>query len=72
MPVIQYSDRSVSYDDSQEVKNAVFQKVLDWFNEQEAYSGESIAQSDGCQIAMSELLETIADKIIKFDVKWQD
>lgn len=72
MPVIQFKDHSVSYDDSQETKNAVFQAVLDWFNKQEAYSGECIAQSDGCQIALSGLLERIADKIIKFDVKWSD
>jgi hypothetical protein len=70
MPVIQFEYHSVSYDDSQETKNAVFQAVLDWFNEHEQYSGEGIAQSDDCQINAAPLLERIADKIIKFDVKW--
>ncbi len=72
MPVIQYSDHSVSYDDSQEIKNAVFDRLMVYFNEMEAYCGDTIAQSDKCQENMVELLCVIADKIIKFDVKWED
>lgn len=72
MRIIRYKDHTISYDDSPEMREAVFQAVLGWFHENEAYSGECIAQSDGCQIALSNLLEYIADKIIKFDVKWED
>jgi hypothetical protein len=72
MPVIQFEEHAVSYDDSQEVRNAVFERLMIYFNEMEAYSGECISQSDKCQENMVELLCNIADKIIKFNVKWED
>ena len=70
MRVIRKDDHEVRFDDSQEVKDKVFEKLIDFFKEHETYSGESICQSDGPQVEAPELLSTIADDIIKFRVKW--
>ncbi len=54
------------FNDSQEIKEKVFQKVLEYFKEHEAFSGESILQSDNPIIEAPHVMAEIADDIIKF------
>lgn len=64
-------DFVVKFDDSKEVKDKVFEYLLNKFYlKYESFSGESIHQTDDPQIYAPEVLADIADKIIKFDVEW--
>lgn len=65
-------DYTATFDDSEEAKQAVFQKLLTFFTFHEAFSGESVMQCDGPQIAAPELLSEIADEIFKFKVEHKD
>ena len=57
------------YDDSETIKNAVFERVMEFFKDHEAFSGESIMQSDSPLIDAPNVLADIADNIIKFSVE---
>lgn len=65
-------DVKVSFEDSQELRDKVFKKVLDYYLEHEAFNGESIMQSDNPQIFAPMVMSEIADEIIKFDVEWKE
>ena len=65
-------DMSISYDETVEVKEAVFRKLIDWYKEQELFSGESICQSDRGYEHGVVVLGEIADDIIKFDLKYDE
>ncbi|MCK5601995.1 hypothetical protein KAR91_09005 [Candidatus Pacearchaeota archaeon] len=62
----------VSFNDSDEVRDAVFEKVLEYFEEYECFCGESIMQSDDPIIYAPHYMSQIADDIIKFNVEWED
>jgi hypothetical protein len=55
-----------TYDDSPEAREAVFQRVMDYFKKYESLSGECIMQSDDPQIYAPEVFADIADGILKF------
>jgi len=59
---------TVEFDDSQAAKEAVFNKILEFFIESESFCGESIMQSDYPLIYAPTLLSEIADDILKFKV----
>jgi hypothetical protein len=63
-------EMSVEYDRSPEIKDAVFQAVIDYFLKMQLFHGEGIVQSDEAQIEAPLLMANIADNIIKFDVQW--
>lgn len=58
---------TVSYVDSFNMRNLVFEKVLEWIFKHEAFLGEVIVQSDECNIDAPDLIAGIVDEIIKFD-----
>jgi hypothetical protein len=63
----------VTYDDSPKLHKAVFDKLMkDFFLKHQAYLGESITQCDDPQIEAPQILANLADKIIKFKVKYND
>ncbi len=62
-------DYIVSFDDSAEAKEVLFNKLLEWFISQECYHGEAIMQSDEPIIAAPEILADIADEVFKFEVE---
>lgn len=62
----------VEYNDSKEIKNLVFDKLMEYFNKYEVYSGETIMQCDELHMEVPEVLSDIADNIIKFNVKFND
>ncbi len=61
---------TVSYDDTPELRNAVFERVLLFFIEQKTFSGESICQMDGPQIEAPNMLGDLADDVFKFQTKY--
>jgi hypothetical protein len=72
MKRIETVERIIEFDDSQEIKNAVFEELIkSFYMENEAFNGESIAQNDDCQIYAAHILGKIADKIIKFKCIWK-
>ena len=68
---IETGDFIVRFDDSQVVKDEVFDALIKWYMEMEAFSGESIMQADEPQLTAAEKLSDIADDIIKFDVQYK-
>ena len=64
--------QKVYYNDSQEVKDKVFEKLLEYFKEYEAFCGDSICQMDNPQIYAPVYLAEIADDIIEFEVDYDD
>lgn len=72
MTKLETEDFIVEYKDDQEARDAVFEKVLEFFIEHKSFHGEAIMQSDAPQIYAPELLSDIADDIVKFDVKNKD
>ncbi len=66
---IRKEDFEVSYADTEAVRIAAFQKLIEFFVKHESFSGESICQDDNCQIEAPGLLGEIADQI-GFEVDW--
>ncbi len=61
-------DATLSYLDTAEVKEQLFNKMLEFFKQHEIYSGEGVCQSDEVIIDAPNLLGDIADEIFKFEV----
>lgn len=59
-------DCVVEYQDDAAAKTKVFEKLIAYFKEHRAFSGESIMQRDGPQIDAAPLLSEIADEVIQF------
>lgn len=71
MKKIETGDFVCEYDDSESIKNAVFERVMEFFKTHESFSGEQIMQSDSPTIDAPNVLADIADDIIKFSVEWK-
>ncbi len=65
-------DCKVSFNNDTETRDAVFAKLINWYFKHEQFSGEGIMQCDGPLIDAANILCDIADKIIQFDVKWDE
>lgn len=65
-------DGHVSYEDSQDARDAVFERVLAFFLKHESFSGECIMQSDNPQIYAPELLSELADEVFKFETEYDE
>lgn len=72
MKTIELKYGTVTYDDSQEAMQAVFDRVLKYYFEHESFCGESICQSDNPIIDAPNAMAEIADNILKFDVDYGD
>jgi hypothetical protein len=70
--VAKISDGVVRYNCNQKAKDLLYETMLQWFIEQETFSGESIMQSDAPLIEAPELLCKIAEEIFEFDAIWVD
>ena len=68
----QWSEHSITYDDSQEAKEKLFIAMLEFFKKHSAYNGESIQQCDGPQIAAPTVLSDVAEKIFQFKVEYKE
>lgn len=69
---LQLDNCTVEYDDSQEVKDAVFQRVLAFAKKEEIFTGESLNQMDSGTIGSLEAMTYILDDIIKFKVNYDE
>jgi hypothetical protein len=67
MRKVKTENYEVGFDDSQEIKDRVFDALIEFYCKHEAFSGEVIMQSDDPQIYATELLAEIADDIINFE-----
>lgn len=63
---------TLSFNNDQKTKDLLYDAVLEFFCEHETYSGESICQCDSPQVEAPGLLAKIADRILKFEVKYKD
>lgn len=68
---LENDERIVTFRVNQEVKDAVFARVLEFFEEQDQFSGEGLHQSDNCLIEAPSVMSDIADKILKFNVHYK-
>lgn len=59
-------DPFVKYKDSQENKDMVFNKLIEWYTKHDLFCGESIAQSDDGNIYAHVVLGDIADKLFSY------
>jgi hypothetical protein len=66
MDIFEDDDVKVTANINEEVKDAVFQKIISFYKRHQCFSGESICQMDGPIIESPRLLADIADEIIKF------
>jgi hypothetical protein len=69
---IETDDYIVRFMSGDDVKEKVFNALVEWYKKHEAFSGESICQSDGPTIDATNILSNIADDILAFDVEWKD
>lgn len=72
MTTTETTDYKLTFDDSPEAKERVYQTCLAWFNKVTNYSGESIQQSDDTYEDAPELLSDIAENGFKFVQEWKE
>lgn len=72
MKTLKFDDYTVTFDDSEDAKQKVFDLLFQWYKSTEMFSAESIGQSDETYIAAPDLLGEIAEEGFKFDVKWEE
>jgi hypothetical protein len=73
MRVIKFRNAVVRFEDSPEIQNLVFEKLINsYFFKAGSFSGECIMQSDKAQEEAPVVLAEIADDILKFDVQYPD
>ena len=59
----------VSFEETPELKEEVYQRVLAWYVKHDSFLGESIMQSDNPQIDAPVFLSDLADDVFKFKYK---
>ena len=64
------SELHVSFEDTRELRDDVFNKLMEYFKSNECFTGETLQQSDDCIIEAPEMLSDIVDNLIKFKTKW--
>lgn len=65
-------DGTVTHQSGPEIRDAVYQKVLEFMLEQACFNGECAYQCDGISLDGPELFADLADNIFKFDATWDD
>lgn len=63
---LKYYDTTVSFTETEELKQQIFEKVIKWIEEHKAYHGESIHQNDDCLIDAPDLISDIVDNCFEF------
>lgn len=69
---IETNEVIVTYDASDNIKDAVFNRVIAYFKEHKVFQGETIHQMDNTIIDAPSVMSDIADNIIKFNVIYKD
>lgn len=60
------------FEDSVDLRNAVFEKVVAFFQKHETFHGEVIMQSDAPQLDAAPFLASMADELFRFKVEYKD
>lgn len=53
--------RTVSFNDTPELRDMVFEKLVSYFQKYDAFYGEDVAQSDSPQVGAIDLMTELAD-----------
>jgi len=72
MQTITTTDRTITFDDSPEAKDRVFDLMLDFFKQVDMFSGECLGQSDETYIEAPNILSEVAEDGFKFKVEYSD
>jgi hypothetical protein len=64
---IETNDYIVTYQETQEIKDKIFDLVIDFYRRHGAFNGESVFQNDNVHIDCPEFMSYIVDNVIKFD-----
>lgn len=72
MATLETTEAIVTFNDDEATKQAVFDRVLEYFKKHEAFHGESIHQMDNPIIDAPSVMSDIADDILKFSVQYKD
>lgn len=72
MKTIKTDNYVVTIDDSQEVKDAIFERLIKFGLQHDAWTGESIFQSDEPNIDSVSVMCEIFDDIMKSDITWNE
>ena len=72
MKTIDHQDFIVQYEETPELKEKVYQAVLEYYKKHQAYAGEVIMQDDNCQINAPDVFAVIADDLFKFKTVSKD
>lgn len=67
---IEKEEIRITFDETEELKQAVYDRVLKFFVDMESFCGESIMQSDDPIIEAPIVMSDIADDLFKFDVEY--
>ena len=67
-----FEDFNLKFNDSHNTKEKLFKLMLEWFVKMEAFSGETIMQSDEPRIEAAPFLSEIADDVFEFEVTYPD
>lgn len=70
--VLETEDFRVKFEETAELKEQVFERVLAFLTKHEAFYGESLMQSDGPQIEAPDFLAELVDEVFQFDAEFKD
>lgn len=63
---IKFYEDIYTFEETQEVKDVIYEKLIKWIEDHKAYSWEKIGQDDDCQIDASDLIGDIVDNCFNF------
>lgn len=72
MPTITDQDRTITFDDSPEAKDRIFNMMLDFFKKVDMFNGESLGQSDEICIEAPNILSEVAENGFRFEVEYKE
>lgn len=72
MTTIQVDDLFVSYEDTLEMRDEVFNRVLNFYVEHQCFFGEVLMQADNPQIEAPNFLAEMLDEVFMFEVEYKD
>ena len=63
---------TVSVDRSPEHDKKVVDRLIAWYKEHKAFTGESIFQQDSCQLDACDFLSDLAEQELGFEIEYKD
>ena len=72
MRKIKHEDLTITVNDTQEIKDHVFDLLLTYIVENRVLSGETVYQSDRFSETIYEFMADIVDDVLKLNVKYDD